>query len=159
MSMSTTAPRTFQLPSARVLIGTAYALCVLAPIAMFLAVIAFTDVDPSEPSGPLESIRLIGTIGTAALLLGVGLGSWLIRTEARARVGAIVFGTLALLTVVFFWAGAPGVLGACAAWQAGLTRGGRPLTGAARVAGICGAFVALANVVMTVVGTALGIGG
>jgi hypothetical protein len=62
---------------------------------------------------------------------------------------------LAVLSVVFFWAGAPGILGACAAWCAGLTRDRRPLDGAARVAGILGAFLALLNVVLSVGGVLL----
>ena len=63
---------------------------------------------------------------------------------------------MSVLTIIFFWSGAPGILGACAAWCAGLTRGGRPLGGAARVAGIVGAFVALLNVVLTIGGVLLG---
>ncbi|ONH30636.1 hypothetical protein BL253_12990 [Pseudofrankia asymbiotica] len=55
-------------------------------------------------------------------------------------------------TLVVFWSGAPGLLGGCAAWLAGLTRGGRPLGGAARIAGIVGAFIALLNIVLTVGG-------
>jgi hypothetical protein len=63
-----------------------------------------------------------------------------------------VLGALSVLTVIVFWSGAPGVLGAGAAWLAGLTRGGRPLGGAARVAGLVGAFIALLNVVLSVGG-------
>lgn len=151
--MSTTAtPRTFALPSARLLIGGVYAICVLGVIAYFLVLVAVTNIDPNEPDGVWDSIRSIGLVGTAALLVGVGAGSWLVREPGRARVGAIVFAALALLTVLFFWSGAPGIFGACAAWLAGLTRSGRPLGGAARVAGIAGAFVAFANVAASIVG-------
>jgi hypothetical protein len=62
---------------------------------------------------------------------------------------------LSVVTIIFFWSGAPGILGACAAACAGLTRGGRPLTGAARTAGIIGAFIALLNVVLSVGGVLL----
>ncbi len=155
--MSTTAtPRTFALPPARVLIGGVYAICVLGPIAVFLVLILTTDIDPTEPQGAYDSMLSIGIVGTAALLLGVIGGSWLVRDPARARIGAIVFAALALLTVLFFWSGAPGLFGACAAWCAGLTRGGQPLGGPARVAGLVGAFIALANLVATVVGVAFG---
>jgi hypothetical protein len=82
----------------------------------------------------------------------VGITLLLRRTPERAKVGAILLGALSVLTLVVFWSGAPGVLGACAAWLAGLTRGGRPLGGAARAAGIVGAFIALLNVVLTVGG-------
>jgi hypothetical protein len=76
-----------------------------------------------------------------------GTSSW-----RAAKVGAILLGALSVLTLVVFWSGAPGVFGACAAWSAGLTRGGRPLGGAARIAGIVGVFVALLNIVVTVGG-------
>jgi hypothetical protein len=73
----------------------------------------------------------------------------------RARVGSLVLAALSVLTIIFFWSGAPGVLGACAVWCAGLTRGGRPVAGAARVAGIVGAFIAWLNVVLTIGGVLL----
>lgn len=62
---------------------------------------------------------------------------------------------LSVLTVIVFWSGAPGIFGAAAAWLAGLTRGGRPLSGAARVAGIVGAFVAALNILLSVGGILL----
>jgi hypothetical protein len=70
-------------------------------------------------------------------------------------VGSFLLLALAVVTVVFFWSGAPGILGACAAACAGLTSGGRPLPWGARVAGIVGAFFALLNVVLTVGGVVL----
>jgi hypothetical protein len=152
MSTSTAATRSVPLPSARVLIGTVYAVCVLALVAIFVGEIVFTDNDPYRSEGPVESIISVGLVGTAALVIGVGVGIWLVRTPERAKVGAILFGALSLLTLVVFWSGAPGLFGACAAWLAGLTRGGRPLGGAARIAGIVGVFIALLNVVVTVGG-------
>jgi hypothetical protein len=152
MSTSTAATRSVSLPSARVLVGTVYAVCVLGLIAVFVGDIVFTDKDPHRSEGPIESMIGVGLFGTAALVIGVGIGLWLVRTPERAKVGAILLGALSVLTLVVFWSGAPGVLGACAAWLAGLTRGGRPLSGAARVAGIVGAFIALLNVVITVGG-------
>jgi hypothetical protein len=152
MSASTTTSRSITLPSAPVLIGGVYAICVLGLIAVFLGEIAFTDTDPHRSEGPIDSIVGVGTFGTAALLIGVALTVWLARTPERAKVGALLLGALSLLTLVVFWSGAPGVFGACAASLAGLTRGARPLGGAARVAGIVGAFVALLNVVFTVGG-------
>jgi hypothetical protein len=149
---STLATRSFSLPSARVLVGGVYAVCVLGLIAVFVGEIVFTDSDPYRSEGPVESIISIGLVGTAALVIGVGLNLLLRSTPERAKVGAILLGALSVLTLVVFWSGAPGVLGACAAWLAGLTRGGRPLGGAARAAGIVGAFIALLNVVLTVGG-------
>ena len=157
MSASTGATRSVPFPSARVLVGTVYAVCVLGLIAVFTGEIIFTDSDPHRSEGPIESIISVGVVGTAALAIGVGLGLWLVRTPERAKVGAILFGALSVLTLLVFWSGAPGVFGACAAWLAGFTRGGRPLGGAARVAGIVGAFVALLNIVLTI-GGVLGAG-
>jgi hypothetical protein len=128
MSTSTAATRSVPVPSGRVLVGTVYAVCVLGLIGVFVGEILFTDNDPYRSEGPVESITGVGVVGTVALAIGVGL------------------------TLVIFWSGAPGLFGACAAWLAGLTRGGRPLGGAARVAGIVGAFIALLNIVLTVGG-------
>lgn len=155
MSMSTATRRSMQLPSAAVFVGGVYAVCVLALDAVFLAEILFSDKDPHRSHGPIDSIVSISVVGTAALLVGVGLALWLTRTAERAKAGSLVLAALCLLTIVFFWSGAPGVFGACAAWCAGLTRGGRPLSGAARVAGIVGASVAVLNVVLTVGGVLL----
>jgi hypothetical protein len=154
-STSTSTPRTVQLPSAPVLVGAVYALCVLALDLFFVGVILFTDEDPYASEGPVESIVAISIGGTTALVVGVGLALWLVRSAQRARVGAFLLVALSVISLPFFWAGIPGVLGACAAWSAGLTRGGRPLTGAARVAGVIGAFIALLNVVLTIGGIAL----
>jgi hypothetical protein len=153
MTTSTTTSRSVPLPSAPVLVGSVYALCVLGLIAIFLGEIAFSDQDPHRSEGPIESIIAIGTFGTAALVVGVGIAASLVRTPDRARVGALLLGALSVITLPVFWSGAPGVFGACAVWVAGLTRGGRPLGGAARVAGIVGAFVAVLNVVLTLGGS------
>jgi hypothetical protein len=135
-----------------VLIGVVYAVCVLGLVALFVGEIVFTDHDPHANDGPIESIVTVSIAGTAALLIGVVVLAWLGRTPESARVGSIVLAALSVLTIVFFWSGAPGVLGACAAACAGLTRGGRTLSGAARVAGIVGLFIASLNVVLTVGG-------
>jgi hypothetical protein len=156
MSTSTPATRSVSLPSARVLVGAVYAVCVLGLIAVHAGEIVFTDKDPHRSEGPIESIITVGLVGTAALVIGLGIGLFLVRTPERAKVGAILLGALAVLTLPAFWSGAPGVLGACAAWLAGLTRGGRPLGGAARAAGIVGAFIALFNVVLVVGGIIVG---
>lgn len=149
MSTSTTSPRSVQLPSAAVLIATAYAICVLGPVAVFVGEIVFTDHDPHANDGPIESMVTISIAGTTALVIGVGLLAWLGRTPESARIGAVVLAGLSVLTLVFFWSGAPGVLGACAAACAGLARGRQPLSGSARVAGIVGGFIAVLNMVLT----------
>ena len=160
MSTSTAATRSISLPAARILVGTVYTACVLGLIAVNVGEILFTDKDPHRSEGPIESIISVGLVGTVALVLGVGIALWLVRTPERAKVGAILLGALSVLTLIVFWSGAPGVFGACAAWLAGLTRGGRPLGGTARVAGIVGASIALLNIVLAVGGViAAGIAG
>ncbi len=152
MSTPAATTRTVQLPSASVLVGCVYAVCVLAELVIFTGQIIVSDKDPHRSQGPIDSIVSVSTFGTAALVIGVGLGVWAVRTAERARIGSMVLVALSVLTIIFFWSGAPGILGACAAWCAGLTRGARPLGGAARVAGIVGAFIALLNVVLTIGG-------
>jgi len=155
MSTSTATPRTVRLPSATALIGVVYAVCVLGLVAVFAGEIAFTDHDPHANDGPIESIVTVSIAGTAALLIGVGILAWLGRRPETARIGSFVLAGLAVLTVVFFWSGAPGVFGACAGACAGLARGGRSLSGGARIAGIVGLFIALLNMVLTVGGVVL----
>lgn len=121
MSTSTTAPRSVQLPSARVLVGGVYAVCVLAMVTLFTVEVVVSDKDPHRSEGPIESMIAISVFGTAALVIGVGLGLWFVSSPARARVGSFVLVALSVLTIIFFWSGAPGILGACAAWVAGLT--------------------------------------
>lgn len=155
MSTSTATSRSVQLPRGGVLVGAVYAVCVLALDLVFLGEIVFSDKDPHRPQGPISSLVSVSIFGTVALVVGVGLARWLARTPEQARIGSLVLAALSVLAIIFFWSGAPGILGACAAWCAGLTRGGRPLGGAARVAGIIGAFIALLNVVLTVGGVVL----
>lgn len=153
MTTETTTPtagRTVQLPSARALIGTVTGVCVLFPLAVFVGVILFTDQDPYEDNGAVESIITISVVAGVALVISLGLGALLVRSPDRARIGAVILGALSVLTVIVFWSGAPGIFGASAAWLAGLTRGGRPLGGAARVAGIVGVFVAALNILLSV---------
>jgi hypothetical protein len=155
MSTSTAGPRSIELPSSWVLVGTVYAVCVLALLALFAGEIILSGQDPHRSEGPIESIVSISIAGTAALVVGVGLTTWFVRMPERARIGSLVLAALAALTIPFFWSGAPGILGACAASCAGLTKGARPLGGGARVAGIVGAFIALLNVVLTAGGVVL----
>ena len=155
MSTSTTAPRTVKVPSAPVLIGAVYAICVVGLVAVFVGEIVFTDHDPHADDGPIESILTVSIACSIALLIGVVVLALLGRTAERARIGSFVLLGLAVLTIPFFWSGAPGVLGACAGACAGLTRGGRALSGGARIAGIIGLFIALLNVVLTVGGVLL----
>jgi hypothetical protein len=152
MPTSTEVSRSVQLPSAPVLIGAVYAVCVLGLDVVFTVAISVGDGNPHRSEGPIASIVAVSVVGTAALVIGVSLTRWLVRIPDRARVGSFVLVGLSVLTIIFFWSGAPGIFGACAAWCAGLTKGGRPLGGGARAAGLVGVFIALLNVVLTVGG-------
>lgn len=155
MSTSTTSPRSVTLPSAPVFIGGVYAICVLGLLAIFVGNIILSDKDAGREDGPLESIISISVVSTVALVILGLVALWVAGKPERAKVGAIVLGGLSVVALIVFWSGAPGLLGAGAAWLAGLTRGGKPLGGAARVAGLAGAFIALLNIVLTVGGVLL----
>ena len=90
------------------------------------------------------------------LLLTLAIAIPLSRDPQRAKVGAILLGALALLTLPFFWSGAPASLGAGAAWLGGLARGSHPQTGAARGFGIVGIVIVVLLIVATVFGGAAG---
>ena len=129
---ATTDIRTSRGLSGPVLVGGAFLLSTVANLGFQLADILFTDHDPHRPDGPIDSIVSISVVGVAGLVLALAIALPMVRDPARAKVGAIVLGALALVSAPFFWAGAPAVLGAAAAWLAGLTRGSRPLSGVAR---------------------------
>jgi hypothetical protein len=143
------------LPRAPFLVGGVYAVCLAVPILIFVGEILFTDHDPHASQGPIESIVSIALVGHVALALGLAIALSLARTPQRAVAGSITLAVLSVVTLVFFWSGAPGILGACAAWRAGLTRGGTPLIGPGRVAGLIGAFIACLNIVLTIGGFTL----
>lgn len=148
MSITTPATRPVTLPSAAVLVGGFYVAGVLSSIAWFAGRIAFGDEDPHANDGPVESMITIAVIGTSLLVLCVGIGLLLVSSPARAKAGAVVFGALSIVSFIAYWAAAPAIFGATAAWLAGLTKGGRPLGGAARVMGLVGLFLAFTNILL-----------
>jgi hypothetical protein len=153
-ALSTERASRSRVPSAPVLIGGVYAICVLLMELIFAAQILFTDTDPHAPEGPIESMVSIGWVGTAALLLGVLPGLALARTAGGAKAGAIGYGALSVVILVFFWSGAPGIFGAVAAWLGGLTRGRSPQTNVARGFAIVGLCIAILNAIVSIGGTA-----
>lgn len=156
MSTTTTGDRVRGGLSAPLLVGGAFVLSTVANLCFRVADIVFTDRDPHRPEGPIESIQSIAVVGGLALVVALAVAVPLARHPARARVGAIVLGALSLVSLPFFWSGAPAVFGASAAWLAGLTRGGRPASGAARAFGIIGFVVAILGVVAVFAGSVLG---
>jgi hypothetical protein len=139
--------------SAPVLIGGAFLLSTVASLCFQLADILFTDNDPHRSEGPIESIQSITVVGVIGLVVTLAIAIPLAKTPAKAKIGAIVLGAMALVSAPFFWSGAPAVFGAAAAWLGGLTKGGQPQTGAARGFGIVGFVVAVLVVVATFAGS------
>jgi hypothetical protein len=142
--------------SPAVLVGGTFALTTLLTIAFHVGEILFTDHDPHAPEGPIASIQSVAVVGGIGLVLALAIAVPLSRDPHRAKVGAIVLGALAIITLPVFWSGAPATLGASAAWLAGLARGSHPQAGAARGFGIVGIVIAVLTIVATVFGGAAG---
>jgi hypothetical protein len=142
--------------SPAVLVGGTFALTTLLTIAFHVGEILFTDHDPHAPEGPIASIESVAVVGGIGLVLALAIAVPLSRDPHRAKVGAIVLGALAIITLPVFWSGAPATLGASAAWLGGLARGTQPQTGAARGFGIVGIVIVVLEIVATIFGGAAG---
>jgi hypothetical protein len=153
VSTATTGDRTASGLSAPLLVGGAFVLSTVANVCFQAADIVFTDNDPHRPEGPIESIQSIAVVGVFSLIVALAIALPLARRPAKAGIGAIVLGALALVSLPFFWSGAPAVFGASAAWLAGLAKGGHPQPGAARAFGIIGLVIAILGVVAVFAGT------
>lgn len=142
--------------SPAMLVGGTFALSTLLNLALHVGEILFTDHDPHAPDGPIASIQSVGVVGGVGLLVALAVAVPLSRDPHRAKIGAIVLGALAIITLPVFWSGAPATLGACAAWLGGLARGSHPQAGAARGFGVVGMVIAVLGIVATVFGGAAG---
>lgn len=134
------------VPSYKVLVGVAYAVCVLGMSLSIFAEMQTGYVGSGEQPRSLEE-QLVGVLGFGTLGLAVSVGAvWLFGTRLRrAGLGAVVMGILSVPSLAFFWCGMPALLGAAAAHLAGLTRDGRPVAGAPRVFGMVGLVFAILN--------------
>lgn len=141
---------------APLLVGGTFALTTLLGIAFHVGEILFTDHDPYAQYGPIESIQSTALVGGIGLVLALAIAVPLSRDPRRARIGAIVLGVLAVVTLPVFWSGAPAVLGASAAWLGGFARGSYPQTGVARGFGVVGIVIVVLQIVATVFGGAVG---
>jgi hypothetical protein len=155
VSAVTAGNRTTRGVSAPLLVGGAFVLSTVVSIAFQVADILFTDNDPHRSQGPIESIESIAVGGVISLIVALAIALPLARNPAKAKIGAIVLGAFAIVSLPFFWCGAPAVFGASAAWLGGLTKGGHPQSGAARAFGIIGFVVAVLVVVAAFVGPVL----
>ncbi|MCA0293416.1 MAG: hypothetical protein LCH82_17825 [Actinobacteria bacterium] len=149
-----TTPRRDIIPAYPVLLGIVFVICTVGMALNLIAAIATDVVDegPRTLQEQLAGVIGFGIGGLAVSLLGAW---WFSRTEARAKAGAIVFGALAVPTIILFFSGTPGMFGATAAFLAGLTRGRTPATGAPRVFGIVGLVLAILNMLITVAGVSI----
>lgn len=129
------------------LVGTVFLLTTLVGLAFQAAAVFLDDGDPHRAQGPVESIKNIALFGGISLIVALAVALPLRRDPTKARIGAIALGSLALITLPFFWCGAPAIFGAAAAWLAGLVKDTEPQTGVARGFGIVGLVVAALLVV------------
>ena len=149
MSVTAASTRTTRGLPAPLLVGGAFALSTIAAICFHVGEILFTNHDPHAAEGPIASIESVAVVGGIGLAVALAIALPLARNPARAKAGAIMLGVLALISLPVFWSGAPAVLGASAAWLAGLAKGGHPQPGAARAFGIIGLVIAIIEVVVT----------
>jgi hypothetical protein len=152
MTVATSSVRTSRGLSAPLLVGGAFVLSAIASDLFQLSDILFTNKDPHRSEGPIASIISVSIVAVIALAIALAIAVPTVKTPSRAKIGAIVLGALSLVTVPFFWSGAPAIFGAAAAWVAGLTKGAKPASGAARGFGIVGFVVAVLTVVAIFVG-------
>lgn len=140
---------TTRVPTYPVLIGIVYAICVVFMSMSILVEMQIGYVGQGEQPRTLGE-QLVGVVGfgTGGLVLCLLAARFLSTDPSRAKIGAIVLGILTIPALAFFWCGMPGLVGATAAYLAGLTRGATPLAGAPRVFGIVGLLFAVLNPVV-----------
>ena len=132
-----------------VLVTIVFLLTTVAGLAFQTADYLVNDLDPYRDQGPVESMKGIALFGGLSLIVALAVALPMRRDPARARIGAIILGALALVSLPFFWCGAPAIFGAGAAWMAGLTKDTEPQAGVARGFGVVGLVIAAILVVVT----------
>lgn len=142
------------VPSYPVLLGTVFAICTVGMTINLLVAIAL-DIQDDGPRTLQEQLAGVLGFGIAGLTISMIGAWWFTRTPARPTVGSIVYGALAVPTLILFFSGTPGMFGATAAFLAGLTQGRRPTAGVPRVFGVLGLVVAILNVLVTVLGVTI----
>jgi hypothetical protein len=137
---------------ARVLLIGAIALSTGFQLAVFLiGLVVASDEELHGEQGVIASLQSITVVAAVALVLAFAVSLWARSTPSRARFGAVLLGALSVVSLPAFWAGAPAIFGANAAWVGGLTRGATPMTGAARGFAITGLVMSVLDVVALVV--------
>ncbi len=144
-----------RVPPYRTLIAVIYGICVLGMSTSIIAEMIFgytgTGDQPRSLGEQLAGVLGFGTAGLVVSLVAVKT----LTSPRQRQIGAIVFGLLAVPALAFFWCGMPAMMGATAAALAGLTRGGSPLAGSARLFGLVGLVFAILNPVVNTLGVTL----
>jgi hypothetical protein len=149
-----TTTRKSVIPTYPVLLAIVFAICTVGMTLNLVAAIA-TDVVDEGPRTLQEQLAGVISFGLGGLAIAALGAWWCSRTEARSRLGAVLFGALCVPTLILFFSGAPGMFGATAAFLAGLTRGRTPVAGVPRVFGVVGLSVAILNVLVTIFGVSI----
>lgn len=144
-----------RIPRYAVLVGLAFAVCVVGMSASITAEMVFGYTGQGDAPRSLgEQLAGVVGFGTAGLLLSVAAVRFLTSPRQRA-VGAITLGVLSVPALAFFWCGMPALLGAAAAALAGLTRGRAPLGGTPRLFGLIGLAFAIINPIVNFLGVTI----
>jgi hypothetical protein len=140
---------TRRAPRYGVLIGLVYLVCVVLMSVSITAEILFGYVGTGpQPRSLVEQLGGVVGFGTGGLVVSLLAARFLGADPARSRIGAIVLAVLAVPAIAFFWCGLPAMLGATAAYLAGVTAGRTPHSGAPRVFGTVGLVLAVLNPVV-----------
>lgn len=151
-SPTVTTPDAHRSPPAALVIGAAVGLTTGVQLAVFgIGMVVASDVDIHRSEGVKASLVSLAVVAAVCLAVGAAIALATRRPAGRSKAGAITLGALSVLSIPIFWAGGPAIFGSLAVWLGGLTRAGRPHTGAARAFGIVGLVVAVLNVVAILV--------
>jgi len=139
-----------------VLVGGTFLLTTTANF-LFNAASAIWDQENFGAGGlsRADQLPVIAGLGILGLVVALVLGK-VFEGEQTSR-GAIVLGSLSILTLPMFFSGAPAAFGAVAAVRAGFAKDGQPATGAGRGFGIAGIVVAVLVIVAVFGGNIAGI--
>lgn len=156
-ALASPAPTTTRrVPRYGVLMAVVYGICVVMMTLSITAEIVFGYVGTGpQPRSLVEQLGGVVGFGTGGLAVSLVAARLLGSHPARARIGAIVLAVLAVPAIAFFWCGLPAMLGATAAYLAGVTRGRTPQTGAPRAFGTVGLVLAVLNPVVNFLAVSL----
>jgi hypothetical protein len=80
----------------------------LLSITIHVGEILFTDHDPHALTGPIASIESVAVVGGAALVLALAIAVPLAGDSRRARIGAVVLGSLTVVSTARVLVGCSG---------------------------------------------------